>query len=99
MTNRVKTNRKATNGRKIYYQNIFDKETGKRLKTIKHIQESSKKLKYAEKFIEATHRKMNQKVSFHPSTVAYRERKKQGTIIWNSGEKGTYIRTIHGKLI
>lgn len=34
---KVKTNRKATPGRCIYYQHIIDKNTGER-KTIKHIQ-------------------------------------------------------------
>lgn len=85
---KVKTNRKRTKGRNVYYQDVFN-EDGKVIKTIKHVQESPTRIMIAEKL-------MQQQLDALPKgvcsekTLRRKLERDHGVLIWKSREKGTY---------
>lgn len=107
MINKVTTNRKTTRGRKVYFQKVNrivkDKDgivvsrtpIGR---TIKHIQESARKLKrdkdknlIMQKFVETMQRKFRHIPSNNPRTIYKKQQKNREVLIWNSSVQGTFV--------
>lgn len=89
-------NRKTTKGRHVYYQVItyVTKEGNEVSKTIKHVQETSKKLKAAEGMVKF-HELKNKPTKPSERTLSKKKQRNRKRLVWN---KGTYIKSLHGEL-
>lgn len=92
---RIQSNRKTTKGRKMYYQSITDTD-GNIDKTIKHIQLSPTVLKHMPKIMKVSSLKNRHISSQNARTIL--SKKRPGIPIWDSANKGTYVRKLHGEL-
>lgn len=89
-------NRKRTAGRNVYYQVIsFVNNEGKEVtKTIKHLQETQRKLKSAEGMLRY-HQEQNKPTNPSKRTLAKKKQRNRSRLVWNNG---TYIKKLHGEL-